>query len=105
MSLPTSCLGRRGCTHRDHQARGLCNACYKHYYNKMQINQFPLTQARVSRRQRYEDWVASGMRVKDYAAHVGIPTSSLSRALRSERERLKRHGASYIDGYRRVQVV
>lgn len=103
--LTGPCAGRPGCDNRYHQARGLCGPCYQHYHAKMQLSQFPRTCEYVSRRQRYEDWVASGMRVKDYAAYVGIPTSSLSRALRTERERLRRRGIPYVDGYRRLQLV
>ena len=99
------CAGRRGCTRRDHQARGLCNACYKHYYAQGSIERFPLTRRTTSTRQRYDEWVASGMRVGEYAALVGIPVPSLSRALRIERERLKRRNLPYVDGYRRVQVM
>lgn len=101
--LPRPCVGRRGCTRRDHQARGLCNACYKHYQARQQLDRFPLTRHHVTPTERYRDWVASGMRVSDYAAYVGVPRSSLSRSLRAERERLTRLGLPYLDGYRRLQ--
>ena len=103
--LDGPCAGRPGCARRDHQARGLCNACYKHFQARGQLERFPLARRVTSARQRYDDWAASGMRVTDYAAYVGILTSSLSRALRVERERRKRHGMPYFDGYRRLQVI
>lgn len=71
----------------------------------MQVQRFPLTRRVVPTRQRYNDWVASGMRVSEYAAHIDMPLTSLSRALRVERDRLKRHGMPYVDGYRRLQVM
>lgn len=86
-----------------HNARGLCSACYKHHSAAFTLEQFTPLRVKVSPRARYEGWVASGLGPGEYARQLGIWDTSLSRALRAERERRDRLGLQWLDGWRRVR--
>jgi hypothetical protein len=86
-----------------HNARGLCGACYKHHTAAFTLEQFTPLRDHVTPRARYEGWVASGLSPREYARELGIWDTSLSRALRIERERRERLGMEWLDGWRRVR--
>lgn len=101
LGAPREC---RSCKRtKPHHSRGLCNACYKHHNSALSLTQFPPVRETVSARARYDGWVASGLKCKEYARLVGIWETSLARSLRAERERRRRRGLSWLDGYRREQ--
>lgn len=86
-----------------HRGRGLCTACHQRHTAAFTLHRFPLLQERVSPRERYEAWVASGLRPRDYARQVGILETSLARSLRIERERRDRLGLPWLTGWRKVR--
>lgn len=88
---------------KPHNARGLCNKCYKRHASRTSLSEFPPLSDRVSSRARYNDWAASELSCREYAKLVGIWDTSLARSLRAERERRRRNGLPWLDGYRRVQ--
>lgn len=95
------CLACGEC--KPHNARGLCNKCYKRHASRVTIEQFPPVRSVVSAKARYDGWVASELSCREYAKLIGIWDTSLARSLRAERERRRRHGLPWLDGYRRVQ--
>lgn len=88
---------------KPHNARGLCNACYKHHHAAFTLKQFAPLRESVSPRARYDAWVASGLRPSEFARQVGILETSLVRSLRQERERRERLGLSWLTGWRKVR--
>lgn len=88
---------------KGHNARGLCNACYHRHTAAFTLHQFPPLRDKVSPRARYNDWVESGLTPREYARQLGIWETSLSRALRIERQRRERLGLTWLTGWRKVR--
>lgn len=90
---------------RLHNARGLCSLCYKRHDAAGTLRKFPPVREHVTPRARYEAWVESGLSPGEYARELGIWGTSLSRALRIERERRDRLGLPWLDGWRKVHGI
>lgn len=88
---------------RPHNARGLCNSCYKHHAAAFSLDKFPPLRDKVSPRARYNDWVESGLGPREYARQLGIWETSLVRSLRIERQRRERLGMTWLTGWRKVR--
>lgn len=80
----------------------MCAACYTYYRTMGRLDRFPPLRSDVSPQARYEDWVRSGLTPTEYARQEGILATSLSRALRKERERRDRLGLPWLTGWRKV---
>lgn len=88
---------------KPHHSRGICNACYKRHSAAFTLGKYPPVRTWVSPRARYNGWVASGLTPTEYAKSIGILNTSLSRALRIERQRRERLGLPWLTGWRKVQ--
>lgn len=105
--MPTGLGPKRKCECcgeiKPHHSRRLCNACYKRHSAALSLAQFPPAREHVSPRARYDGWVQSGLTPREYAKQIGILETSLSRALRVERERRERLGLPWLTGWRKVR--